>query len=53
VNGYEETKHIRKIVLHENVQDPVMMKSLQRAINKLNELEIRGPQGKIMIFGWR
>jgi hypothetical protein len=49
----EETKHTRKIILHENAQDPVMMKCLQRAINKLNELEIRGPQGKTMIFGWQ
>ena len=46
----EETKHIRKIVLQENAQDPVMMKKLQHAINKLNELEIRGPQGKTMIL---
>ena len=49
----EETKHIRKIVLHENVQDPAMMKKLQRAINKLNELEIQGPQGKTMAFDLR
>jgi hypothetical protein len=49
----EETKQIRKIVLHKNVQDPVMMKKLQCAINKLNALEIRGPQGKTMIFDMR
>jgi len=47
----EETKHLRRIVLHRNSQDPSMIKKLQHAINKLNELKITGPQGKAMIFG--
>ena len=49
----EETKHIRKTVLHKNSQDPAMMKKIQRAIEKLNALKIQGPQGKTMTFDLR
>ena len=46
----EETEHTRKITLHENQQDPHMMKQIQNAINKLNTLKIQGPHGKLMTF---
>jgi len=46
----EETKSVRKIVLQDNLQDPIMMKNLQGAIEKLNALKIHGPSGKIMNF---
>jgi transposase len=49
----EETKHLRKIVLHENSQDSAMMKKLQCAINRINEFKIRGSQGKTMFFELR
>jgi len=49
----EETRYVRKILLQENSQDSAMMNKLQRAINKINGLKIRGPQGKTMIFGLR
>jgi hypothetical protein len=46
----EETKYVRKIVLQANQQDPIMMKKLQHAIEKLNALKIHSPRGKIMNF---
>ena len=46
----EETKHNRKIMLQANPQDPTIMKKLQHAINKMNELKIQGPRSKIFIF---
>jgi hypothetical protein len=47
----EETGNHRKVVLQANPQDPTMMKNLQHAIEKLNALNIQGPQGKVMRFG--
>jgi hypothetical protein len=49
----EETGNLRKIVLQANPQDPTMMKNLQHAIEKLNDLNIQGPQGKVMSFRLR
>jgi hypothetical protein len=46
----EETGAVRKIVLQSNLQDPSMMKNLQRGIEKLNALKIQGPRGKSMEF---
>lgn len=46
----EETKEIRQITLQSNPQDPIMMKHLQRAIEKVNALKIQGPHGKVMQF---
>lgn len=46
----EETKDSRRITLQNNEQDPTMMEQLQRAIDKLNSLKIRGPKGKTMHF---
>ncbi len=48
----EETENIRKITLQNNQQDPTMMRNLRRAVKKLNELEIRGPKGKVMKFSF-
>ena len=46
----EETGDLRKIILQANPQDPAMMKHLQHAIEKLNDLKIQGPRGKMMNF---
>lgn len=46
----EEIDEIRKITLQSNPQDPSMMKHLQRALEKLNGLKIRGPHGKLVKF---
>ena len=46
----EETDEIRNITLQSNPQDPIMMKHLHRAIEKLNALKIQEPHGKVMQF---
>ena len=46
----EETDRMRKIILQSNQQDPSMMEKLQHAIEKLNDLKIQGPRGKVMQF---
>ena len=46
----EETDEIRNITLQSNPQDPIMMKHLRHAIEKLNALKIQGPHGKLMQF---
>jgi hypothetical protein len=46
----EETDRMRKIILQSNQQDPSMMEKLQHAIEKLNDLKIQGPRGKVMNF---
>ncbi len=46
----EENEKVRKIKLRENEKDPAMMKKLSSALKRLNSLNIKGPQGKYMIF---
>ena len=46
----EETADLRKIVLQMNPKDPSMMKKLQRAIEKLNDLKIQGARGVTIEF---
>jgi hypothetical protein len=46
----EEQRDHRKIVLQRNAKDPTMMNRLQGAIDKLNNLKVIGPRGKVMSF---
>lgn len=45
-----ETDDTRKIILQNNKKDPVTMKLLCTAIDKINDLHISGPTGSIMQF---
>ena len=46
----KETDTTRNITLQKNNKDPKMMKLLHAAIEKMNELNIYGPTGKLMKF---
>jgi hypothetical protein len=46
----EETNDQRTIALQANRKDPSMMKKVQHAIEKINDLKIQGPGGKVMNF---
>jgi alpha-D-ribose 1-methylphosphonate 5-triphosphate synthase subunit PhnH len=46
----EETAIERKIEFHTNAKDSDMMQVLSCAIEKLNQLNIHGPRGKLMRF---
>ena len=46
----EESDEVRKIKLKSNKKDPKMMQKLSFALEKLNNLKIEGPRGKIMRF---
>jgi transposase len=46
----EETDKVRKIVFDYNKKDNVMMGLLAEAIEKINALNVLGPQGKQMLF---
>jgi len=46
----EESDEVRKIKLKSNKKDPETMQKLSFALEKLNNLTIKGPRGKIMKF---
>ena len=46
----EQTKEIRKIVIDYNKKDRHTMDVLAAAIEKMNELQVTGPQGRRMVF---
>lgn len=46
----KENDNQRKIVLQYNKKDPNMMKKLEKALIKINQLNIRGSKNKIMQF---
>ena len=46
----EESDNIRKIILDYNKKDKLMMEKLDGAIEKINALNVIGPQGKRMEF---
>jgi len=46
----EQTKEIRKITIDYNKKDRDTMEVLAAAIEKMNELEVRGPHGGRMVF---
>ncbi len=45
-----ETDEVREIKLKKNEKDPEMMRKLSFALEKLNRLNIKGPQEKFMKF---
>ncbi len=48
----QETAKMRKIILDYNKKDESLMEMLSNAINKINSLNIKGPQGKVMEFSF-
>ena len=46
----KQNSKVRKIILHYSKKDKVMMEKIPKAIEKLNALNVIGPQGKKMEF---
>jgi transposase len=45
-----ESEDVRKVVLNYNKKDKFMMEKLSKAVEKINDLHVIGPQGKRMEF---
>ena len=45
-----ESEDVRKVVLNYNKKDKFMMEKLFKAVEKINDLHVIGPQGKRMEF---
>ena len=46
----QQNSKVRKVILHYNAKDEAMMEKVAKAIEKLNALDVIGPQGKKMEF---